>query len=484
MFQKILLGVVLFFALSIVSFFLIIKVIDFNEYKPKLQKIMKDNTGYDIAIRGDVSLSLYPVGVSIFDIEISNPTYKSETPFAKLGNFDIALEIAPLFKKEIKIRHIALDNLNLLIEKTKEGKFNFEMLEAKKSDVNKPIDINNSVEKESHFPTIDVKKIRFSNANINYVDELSGNKINLEKINFNINDITFDATKSKLQALLFKADLWIDKIKYSKYVASNVAMTLDMKESLATIESLKYTIFDSQIIGSGKVDLSGKLPRISIKHKITDLKLTSLSRELWGSELLEGFANGDLKFIFSLGTITDIKSTLSGFIQLFAEGVVVKGYDVDKILSTFDASKKDINGTNTITLLSGSLDSFKGGNSVLKQINTKVDIGYSEAQLSDVALSTAKNRVALKGALQIIDEKILDVKIGLLDAKGCSTFEQTFIGTFTNPMIKMDEKAITAIINVAALHLGKGKVIKTLPTPPAPVKNCIPFYEGSIKHPQ
>ncbi|MBV5279529.1 MAG: AsmA family protein [Campylobacteraceae bacterium] len=484
MFQKILLSVVLFFALSIVSFFLIIKVIDFNEYKPKIQKIMKDSTGYEIIIRGDISLSLSPVGVSISDIEISNPSYHGETPFAKLGNFDVALEIAPLFKKEIKIRHIALDNLNLLIERTKEGKFNFEMPEMKKAEAKKTIDVNNSIEKESHFPTIDVKKIRFSDANINYSDELSGNKISLEKINFNISDIQFDATKSKLQALLFKAELGIDKIKYSKYVASNVAMTLDMKDALATIESLKYTIFDSQIIGSGKVDLNGKLPRISIKHKMTDLKLTSLSRELWGSELLEGFANGDLKLAFSLGNILDIKSTLSGFIQLFAEGVVVKGYDVDKILSTFDANKKDVNGTNVITLLSSSLDSFKGGNSVLKQVNTKVDIGYSEVQLSDVALSTGKNRVAIKGALQIIDEKILDVKIGLLDAQGCSTFEQTFIGTFTKPMIKMDEKAINAIVNAVASHLGKIKVIKTPPIVITPAENCTPFYEGSIKHPQ
>jgi len=45
MFQKVLLSIILFCAISIVAFFLIIKVIDFNEYKPKIQKAIKDNTG-------------------------------------------------------------------------------------------------------------------------------------------------------------------------------------------------------------------------------------------------------------------------------------------------------------------------------------------------------------------------------------------------------------------------------------------------------
>ena len=41
MFQKIVLSVVVFISLVVVSFFLIIKVIDFNEYKPKIQKFFE-----------------------------------------------------------------------------------------------------------------------------------------------------------------------------------------------------------------------------------------------------------------------------------------------------------------------------------------------------------------------------------------------------------------------------------------------------------
>ena len=142
MFQKIGLSVVLFFTLSIVLFFLVIKVIDFNEYKPKIQKMIKEATGYELSIKGDITLSLTPVGVSILNVEVSNPSYQSDAPFAQLGSFDVAIEIAPLLRKEVKVKYIALEKLTLLIEKTQEGKFNFEIPTANASPEKKQNETN------------------------------------------------------------------------------------------------------------------------------------------------------------------------------------------------------------------------------------------------------------------------------------------------------------------------------------------------------
>lgn len=481
MFQKIGLSVVLFFTLSIVLFFLVIKVIDFNEYKPKIQKMIKEATGYELAIKGDVTLSLTPVGVSILNVEVSNPCYQGEAPFAQLGSFDVAIEIAPLLHKEVKVKYVVLNGLTFLIEKSKEGKFNFEIPTAKTVSEKKQNDTNSSIPKENNLPLVNVKKIKFEDANIRYVDNQTNRQVTLENIDLSINDINYDALKSKLQALSFKAESTIAQAKYDKYTIKDIAMNFDMKDSLAVIESLKYTMFDSVIQGNGKVDLSGKLPNISVKSKITDLKLSNLSKELFAEPFLEGTANGDLKLSFVLGDMTTIKSTLGGFVQLFAEGVNVKGYDVDKILSTFDGSQKNIKEANFASILSGSMEGFKGSNSVLKQINTKVDIGYSEIKLSDVALSTNRNRAALSGALQIVEEKILDVKIALLDAKGCSVFEQTVVGTFDKPALKLDEKSFNAIANVALSLLGKSKAIQN--PPKTPDETCVLFYEGVVKHP-
>ena len=481
MFQKILLSIVLFFAFSIVAFFLLIKVIDFNEYKPRIQKAIKESTGYELVIRGDITLSLSPAGVSIFDIEIANPTYHPEAPFAKLGSFDVALDLSALLKKEIKVRHIAIDNLNVMIEKTKEGKFNYELLSTPKNSEKKSKENNTTLEKEDTFPLVNVKKMKFSNANVTYADANSNAQIAFEKINLDMNDINYDTSKHRLQAFAFIGDTHIDKIQYGKYALKDISTSFEMKDAIAISDNLRYTLFETPIQGSGKFDLSGKQPKISIKSKIVGLKLANLSHEIWDKNLLDGGANGEFKLSFFVGDVHTFKSTLHGFIQLYGEEITLKGYDIDKIALALDPNQRS-KGLLLGNLIAGAVGMSKGESSTLKEVNTRVDIGYSEIQLTDVALSTATNRLALKGTINIVDEKFIDFKAALLDSKGCATFQQKMSGSFAKPSVKVDDATITALSNVVLSFSTKSKA----PTPSAAKQqdeNCTVVYDGVIKHP-
>lgn len=480
MFQKIVLSIVLFFAFSIVVFFLMIKVIDFNEYKPRIQKAIKENTGYEVMIRGDITLSLSPAGVSIFDIEITNPTYHPETPFAKLGSFDVALDLSALLKKEFKVKHISIDSLKAMVEKTKEGKFNYELLSPTKNSEKKSKESNATFEKEEGFPLVNVKKIKFSNADVTYVDAKSNAQVVFEKMNLDMNDIKYDISKHRLQAFSFMGDMHIDKIQYANYALKDISASFEMKDAIAISENLHYTLFDTPIQGSGKFDVSGKQPKISIKSKIVGLKLTNLTREIWNKNFLEGNANGDFKLSFFVGDAHTFKSTLNGFIQLYGEEVILRGYDIDKIALALDPNQRS-KGFLLGNLLAGAVGMSKGESSTLKEVNTKVDIGYSEIQLTDVALSTATNRLALKGTINIVDEKFIDFKTALLDSKGCATFQQKMSGSFAKPSVKVDDATITALSNVVLSFSTKPKAA------PSPAKqhdeNCTVFYEGVVKHP-
>jgi len=478
MFQKILLSIVLFFAFSIVAFFLLIKVIDFNEYKPRIQKAIKESTGYEVMIRGDITLSLSPAGVSIFDVEILSPSqHQPEVAFAKLGSFDVALDLSALLKKEVKVRHISIDNLTLLVEKNKEGKYNYE-LPAPKANEKKVKESNATLEMENDFPLVNVKKVKFSNANVTYTDASNNTQIVFEKIDLDINNISFDASKQRLQALFCTMETHIDKIQYgTSYAVRDIAMSLEMKNAIAVSENLRYTLFDTPLVGSAKFDLSGKQPKLSIKSKIVGLKLASLSHELLNQDLFEGSANGDLRLSFFVGDSHTFKSTLNGSVQLYGEDVTLKGYDIDKIALALDPSQR-AKGFNFGNLIASATGAFKGGNTLLKEINTKIDLGYSEIKLADVALSSASNRVAMKGAVNIVEEKFIDLGIALLDAKGCPTFEQKTSGSFAKPSIKVDGTAITSLNNVMLSFSTKPKTVSKHND-----DNCTIFYEGVIKHP-
>ncbi|AFL69110.1 AsmA family protein [Sulfurospirillum barnesii] len=476
MLQKIVLSIVLFFAFSIVAFFLLIKVIDFNEYKPRLQKLIKENTGYELMIKGDITLSLSPVGISVFDIEVLNPHDKEKGAFAKLKSFDVAVEIAPLLKKEIKIRHVAFDTLVLSIEKMKNDQYNFELpLVDTGVSEKKVAEPHSSLEEEIAFPLVNVKKVKFINANIQYSEVKENTKLLLENINFEVNDIRYDASKHRLQGLSFVANTTMDKLQYAQYALRDISMALEMKEAILTSENVKYTLFSTPSEGSVKIDLSGKQPKISLKSKIEGLKLEELSKELFQKELLGGKANGDVKLSFFLGDTLTFKSTVNGFVQLYGENVVLKGYDIDTVANTLSSTK----GLPNIFV--GGLTSTQNSQSLLKVINAKVDIGYSEIQLSDVALSTSKHRIALKGTLNIVEEKFKNFRVALLDAKGCARFEQKIEGTFQKPVVKLEDVAIKTLSNVALSLLNKSKGSKQENSHTA--ENCVIFYEGVVKHP-
>jgi len=485
MFQKLLLSIVLFCAISVVAFFLVIKVIDFNEYKPKIHKAIKDSTGYEVAIKGDVALSLSPVGITVFDVELSNPNFKPEIPFATLGSFAIALEIAPLFYKEIKVKYIEIDRLHVNIEKIKEGKFNFDLAlskgasEKKTKETKTSQDSNATLSSEMPFPLVNINKVKFSKAHIAYHDHVLGSKILAENVAIDVHDIQYDRAKqTKLQALVFKADVLIEKASYEHFTLQGFSMDANMKDANIVMENLAYTFLEGDFQGSGSLDLSGKNPKLALKQKVDSLKLSELTKVFWKKPFLEGAANGELKLACSLGDIATFKNTLNGFVHADGKNITLKGYDIDAIA----LSLKDPQNLNIVQLINGNLGIAEGGASVLQHVAVHTDLGYGEIKLSDVALSSAKHRIAAKGALQIVEEKLLDVKLAILDAKGCASFEQTLVGSFKKPALKVDETTINTIANVALSLFGKTK--KVVAETPKETVNCIPFYEGVVKHPE
>lgn len=484
MFKKIVFGMVLLAAFIIVAFFFLTKVIDFNEYKPRLHKAIKESTGYEVIIRGDIVLTLSPVGVSVSDIEINNPTYHPETSFAKLSSFDVALDVPALLKKEVKVTQLSINGLALNIEKIKDGKFNYDLLPlpTQKTLEKKTKESNTTAEKENDIVSfMNTKKIIFRNSTMSYADMNASNKTIFEHIDLDVNEISYDPSKHSIQGLYFNADTHIDKIQYgSTYAVQDISMSFELKNGIAVSSALKYTLFDTQIQGNGKFDFCGKQPKISLKSKIVGLKLASLSKELWGKDMLDGNANGDFKLSFFVGDGATFKSTLNGFIQLSGEEITLKGYDIDKIALVLDPFQKE--KLNLNTLISGTVEAFKGGNTLIKELNTKVDLGYSEIKLSDVALSTASNRIAIKGAINIVDEKLIDVKAALLDTKGCAVVEQKFSGTYAKPAVKLDESAVKTLKDVVLSFTTKSKITHT--TPKQNDENCTVFYDGVIKQPE
>ena len=274
----------LILGLVIVGLVIFIATMDLNQYKPKIEQAVKDASGYDLKINGDISVSFSPIGVSVGDVSVSAPSQK---PFATFKSFDVALELMPLLSQEVKVNYVILSNLNLMIEKMKNGKNNFDVVAPKKPTAKSEAASTQETSEPSKLPLINVTEVRLDNANITYIDNISNSKANVKNLNVTINNISLDSTKEKLKSIALRGDVKIAQITDNKYNIYNTTLDFDLKDAVANLNSMKYTIFDSQASAKARVDMSGKEPKISVEELIPNLKLENFSKEVLEKDLLK-----------------------------------------------------------------------------------------------------------------------------------------------------------------------------------------------------
>jgi len=479
---------VLVLGLIIVGLVVFVATMDLNQYKPKIEQAVKDASGYDLKINGDISTSFSPIGISIDDVSVGVPNKKA---FASFSNFDVALELMPLLKKEVKVNYVVLSNLNLTIEKMKNGKFNFDV-DMPKKDVKKESKASN--EEPAKLPLVNVKEVRLDNANINYVDNISKAKANVKNIDVTINDISLDSTKEKLRSIALQGVVAIKQIQYNKYNIYDTNLNFVLQDAVATLNSMKYTIFDSKATAKASVDMRSKAPKVTFEETIPSLKLENFDKEILQKGLLEGVVNSVAKLSFVGADEMSVRKTLKGSILLDGQKVGIKGYDLDKIVQSYkDLKSGDLKKAGTSFLSSAlengskgnsAFDNLKGGTTAVKQLHVKIDIAKQVANLSDVAIATLKNRVAVKGKINIVNESLQGVKVGILDDKGCALFSQGISGTLSNPKgkattsSKVSVEQVQEVVNMVSSFFGKKK--KAAPQKKTN-EQCTVFYNGVVK---
>ena len=487
--KKFFIGLSLFFALVIVGLVVAISMVDLNKYKPKIEEAVKKSSGYELKINGDITTSFSPVGISISDIKVINPTAKSAKEFFTLKNVKVALEVKPLLNKEVRVKYVTLNDIDLNIKKLKNGKFNFDV--AKKATPKKEVKTEKTEAKSGDLPLISVNKVRLNRINVTFEDVKAKTKAFVKNINVAVDDIVYDAKKKGLKAISFKADTKIANIIYDKFNIKNLSMNLSMKDAVATMSDMRFTIFDSLAVAKARLDLSKKTPYLNFENQINEFKLASFSKEFLKKDILEGVIKATSKLSMSLGTQKQIKRSLKGTILFDGQNVGIKGFDLDKALESVNSTKKmDIKSLGNslvsgplMSILSGkpvNLNPANGETTLLRRLHVKVDIAKHIAKLSDVAVATGKNRVAIKGKLDIVRERLLGVEVGVLDKKGCATFSQTVEGTFSNPKVKMDEKSVTNVVNTAMSFFNK-LTGKKAPAAKKSNDKCKVFYNGVVK---
>jgi len=98
-----------------------------NDYKGRIAAAVKESTGRELVLRGDIKLSVFPwVALELGRASLGNPPGFGEEPFLAFNHASVRVRLFPLLAKRLEIDRVEIDGLDLRLRKNAEGAGNWE----------------------------------------------------------------------------------------------------------------------------------------------------------------------------------------------------------------------------------------------------------------------------------------------------------------------------------------------------------------------
>lgn len=168
--------VILFVALLVVGVVVLMNL-DFNEYKQQISAEAKEVTGRDLVIGGDLGLDLFTLspGLAVDDVKFANAAWGSRPEMATIKRFAVKVAILPLLGGKLEIKRIVLEGADILIERNKDGRGNYEFDTAAKPTEDKGKESAQATDQAAGgIPDISIQALTIKDARLTYRDDGTG----------------------------------------------------------------------------------------------------------------------------------------------------------------------------------------------------------------------------------------------------------------------------------------------------------------------
>ncbi|MEZ5690236.1 MAG: AsmA family protein [Rickettsiales bacterium] len=175
------------FVLLVIAIVSVPFLIPINTVKEIAISKVKELTGRDLVIAGEIKASLWPdIGVKLQKVSLSNPENFSKKNMVEIDSLTAEVALMPLFSGDIRIKQFILSKptINLEIDKNNKNNWQFGKKQAKPSDNNNQNDkiVASEQDNKKILPVLGIIKIE--NGNFYYSNAKDGKKYNLKNINF------------------------------------------------------------------------------------------------------------------------------------------------------------------------------------------------------------------------------------------------------------------------------------------------------------
>jgi AsmA protein len=108
-------------------------IVNPNDYKGRIEAVVKSSTGRELSLPGNIRLSVFPwIAVELGPASLGNPPgFPSSEPFASVQRASLRVALLPLIHRQLQVGHIEIDGLDLHLLQNAQGRSNWEMSTGK-----------------------------------------------------------------------------------------------------------------------------------------------------------------------------------------------------------------------------------------------------------------------------------------------------------------------------------------------------------------
>ena len=451
-------------------------MLNIKGFTPQIEAVASNVLGMDVRIKGKVGIAFFPgFGLSLKDVSVRNKGLDIVT----IEKMRIELKLIPLARFEIKIIRVGLVKPVFSVIRSKNKMFNLE-----KSG------------RRLWKKLLAVKKISISQGSLIYTNETSGEKIEVGDLDLSIRSLFSGGTDSSepFKNISLTGDIRCKTLKIHDVTLMNLVMRAAGEKGILDINPVSMNLFGGTGNGSIHVDMTGSSPHYRVIYTLNRVRIEELLQQYSLKKIPRKTIEGPIDFsadLTAMGKSADeVKRSLNGNLSLNGENLMLYNIDIDALVTKYERSQNfnlvDVGAfflagpfgpvlTKSYNFASLYEESM-GGKGIIRKLVSVWKVKKGIAEVLDVALASKKQRIAMKGGLNFINERFVDVTIAALDKRGCAVYSEKVSGSFHKPQI--EKKSIfTSIAGSVSNPLEDAwKFIQG--------KKCTVFYSGSVAHPE
>lgn len=112
--------------------------VDVNRFKPQIVAAVEEATGRKLDIAEDMKLSLWPLGIGVKRVSFANAAWGTRPQMATIGEFTAQVDLIALIGGQVKIDSLVLNDVDLLLEKDRQGRANWDFAGQKPAPQQQP----------------------------------------------------------------------------------------------------------------------------------------------------------------------------------------------------------------------------------------------------------------------------------------------------------------------------------------------------------